>query len=84
MRKIVCAAIKHGEIIICGARHGDLIMHEILKKMPFMYHECEQGFVDNKGVFVKRMHAFDIANDAMQVNGERNVSKKELYSEGLY
>ncbi len=87
---IVCAAIKHNESIICGARHFDMIMHGQLAVYDAWCGDnnkkWEQGFVDQWGNFHTRKEAMQIVKENGQpFNAERNKGNgKDLYSEGLY
>lgn len=87
---IVCAAIKNENVIVCGARHFDKIMHmqiEILHCTGWdIPKKWEQGFIDQWGKFYNRVEAMQIVKESGQpFNVERNSgSGDELYSEGLY
>jgi hypothetical protein len=85
---IVCAAMKSGEITVCGARHFDGIMRGqvAIIKMSFDVKRWEQGFIDQWGKFYNRKEAMQIVKDNGQpFSIERNGGKDdELYSEGLY
>lgn len=91
---VVCAAIRHpNSTIICGARHYDAIMRaSILNMCEFDTEKarrigwfgCEQGFIDNKGQWLTREQAWEVAERAGQIR-YRNVSAAgTLYSENLY
>lgn len=87
--RIVCAAIRYEDIIICGSRHWDTGMRVIMdclrsKHKPEYRSRWEQGFIDQTGAFHDRKEAYKIAKAANQVNDTRNGSETELYSEGLY
>ena len=87
MRRIVCAALlnKKGELII-GVRHYDMIMRAqiVIRGGKTEWICCEQGFVDNMGVFVNRVEARDIAVAAGQIYRRCGGDDKALYSENLY
>lgn len=94
MRRVVCAAIRaaDGELLL-GIRHYSRDMHEqILRRsdgLKFKHrHDEDQGFVDQRGVFMSREEAYAVARDAGQLwrpdacgNG---IDGMKLYSEGLY
>ena len=93
-RKVVCAACKHPnlDLILCGARHWDSVMNDQFRSMA-MYGEkqgialWEQGFIDQRGVFMDREEAMQVAKDAKQpIDIKRGCGGSEtvLYSEGLY
>ena len=89
---IVCAAIRHKDYIITGARHFDTIMHMQLEKYNAWNNEAgkkwEQGFIDQFGEFYNRQDAMKIVKSGRQAfifNEECNRGNGEdLYSEGLY
>ncbi len=89
---IVCAAIRHKQHIITGARHFDTIMHQQLVMYNAFNNEAhkkwEQGFIDQFGTFYNREDAMQIIKSGRQAfafDAKRNGGNgKELYSEGLY
>lgn len=84
--RMVCAACKHGDIIIVGARHFDMVMHNIIELLPFergYFADAEQGFIDQHGKFFTREEAFIIAEANGQIRDEPNI-KGTLFSEDLY
>lgn len=94
-RFVVCAACRYGELIVCGARHFDMVMHSQLKQMRedklFDFEQAgraEQGFIDQFGVFMDREEAFLVAQEAGQLNVRRtkssNPGSTTLFSEDLY
>ncbi|QDV34959.1 hypothetical protein [Tautonia plasticadhaerens] len=93
-RRVVCAACKIGDTIIAGARHFDMVMHGQLARMPEFnvvsgytkaVHKAEQGFIDQRGVFMNRREAFEVATAAGQIRHKSgNPDSKELFSEDLY
>lgn len=92
-RFVVCAACRYGEMIICGARHYDMVMHGVLAQLKedrlFAFEEVgkvEQGFIDQRGVFMDREEAFLVAEAAGQLNvrREKTPGKGTLFSEDLY
>lgn len=90
---IVCAANKYGDLILCGARHWDGVMHkqvDILGVEKFRElrekHGEQQGFINSLGEFRTREEAMNIVKgNGQPFNKERNGgSDKILFSEGLY
>lgn len=88
---IVCAAIRKDGIVIAGPRHFDSVMIGQIKAImkpgdkKSLFASAEQGFVDKFGNFWNRVDAMIIARANKQaINIERNGSKIELFSEGLY
>jgi len=85
-RRIVCAANKnvHTHYVILGVRHFDMIMHKQIEKFQ-LGRDWIQGFVDNRGEFLDRKEAFEVAQKAGQIirkTGGENSD--ELFSEDLY
>lgn len=90
---IVCAAIRHYDIIIAGARHFDPIMHlqinyvnNSITTAIVKPSQWEQGFIDQWGKFYNRQEAMQVVKESGQpFNAERNGGNgNDLYSEGLY
>ena len=90
-KRIVCAAIRNSKgRIIVGARHYDGIMHTALNYSTDSADwedrsQITQGFIDQRGNFLTREEAFDIAEENGQIIrlcGSENTRK--LYSENLY
>jgi len=71
-----------------SARHFDLAMHSVCQKVfgDQPYGQCEQGFIDQRGVFMDRKEAFLVARAAGQINVRREKSSPAdtLFSEDLY
>ena len=88
-RVIVCAAarcVKTG-IVVCGVRHGDDSMLPFSDKFYSKHDFDEQGFVDNKGVFLTRTEAWKVAEAAGQIKrrvGSDTLNGGTLFSENLY
>lgn len=87
--KIVCAALRRTDgKIICGARHYDMFMMNIIdlnQEDRDLWRFSEQGFIDNKGNFRTREEAWKIACDASQVNRTIDCNWSGiLFSEDLY
>jgi hypothetical protein len=78
-RVVVCAALRnvHGTII-CGPRHWDSICRGTSKD------GWEQGFVDQRGVFMTREEAWKVAEAAMQIIRRCGGDGERLFSENLY
>lgn len=78
-RRVVCAALRNGHgTIICGPRHWDSICRGTSKD------GWEQGFVDQKGVFMTREEAWTVAFDAGQIRWRVGGDGERLFSENLY
>jgi len=88
MRRVVCAANKYGDLMVLGARHFDMTMHNQIKVSPFMMAvppaSWEQGFIDQRGVFMTREEAWEVAHDAGQIIRRVGGDGERLYSENLY
>jgi hypothetical protein len=86
-RRIVCAANRQrgGGVIICGARHWDLLMHGTREALGLHASEFEQGFVCNFGDWHTREEAYVIAARMCQIRRpSASPGGKYLYSECLY
>lgn len=85
-RMVVCAAMIHQDgRIIASPRHFDTIAHEAAKNG--FWGDCEQGFIDQRGVFMSRQEAWKVACDARQIRrrvGGDGTDGGTLYSENLY
>ncbi len=86
---IVCAACQYEYIVLCSARHWDILMKIQLRNLNKLGAELkmsffEEGFIDQFGDFIERKEAYIIAKKSGQLNLERNVSHIRLFSEGLY
>lgn len=88
-RLIVCAASrcrKTGKIVL-GIRHWDELMYSFLTEEELEVFDDEQGFIDNRRVFVDRNEAWKIAEAANQIKfrcGGDTADGGTLYSENLY
>ncbi len=88
-RVIVCAAIRSpGGGVICGPRHYDHTMHDQIAALFFPDRFLcrsgdDQGFVDNRGVYLTREQALVVAEAADQIIDKHNP-KSKLCSEDLY
>ena len=77
-RRVVCAALRRGSVIVCGPRHWDSLCRGHSKD------GWEQGFVDQRGVFMTREEAWQVAFDAGQIIRRVGGDGKRLFSENLY
>lgn len=84
MRVVVCAALRSSGLIICSPRHFDPISRAALKAAGHSHIGCEQGFVDQYGVFMSREEARVVAVAANQIVRRCGGDEKRLYSENLY
>lgn len=71
-------------VVIVGARHHDFIMRKVYNALDVNPSKAEQGFIDNYGCYHTREDAYVIADEAGQIDYDRNGCKHRLYSEGLY
>lgn len=86
-RTIVCAAIRNENgRIICGARHYDGIMHSqiLASNDDWTKNYIEQGFIDQKGIFLTRNEAYIIAKENNQIIHRCGGDNEKLFSENLY
>lgn len=74
---------------VYGLRHYDKFMHKQIKELEYLYQhpllDWEQGFLTNKGRFVGRKEAMEIAkaqNQVIRLSGSPNSDI--LFSEDLY
>lgn len=85
---IVCAAIKKGDRVICGARHFDHIMRQQINASEgsgFWKVGTEQGFINQFGEFLDREEAWFVAQSSNQIKREcYDGQDSTLYSENLY
>lgn len=83
---ILCAAIRHGDLVICGRRHMDPVMGSVIRRYPDLKGIAwEQGFLDSKGNYCSREDAYRIAHRAGQLLGRKKHGPAgELFSEDLY
>lgn len=93
-RRIVCAAIRavDGELLL-GVRHYDNFMHRQIEQRTdghkFKHRlDEDQGFVDQHGLFLTRLEAYELANTNNQIMYQDacppSLGGRKLYSEGLY
>jgi hypothetical protein len=78
-RMVVCAALRdRNGTIICGPRHWDSICRGT------SHDGWEQGFVDQRGVFLNREEAWLVAEGANQIIRRVGGDGERLFSENLY
>ena len=87
-RIVVCAALKSPNGLILGPRHYDEIMVKQYHVLKWNWNDkdIEQGFVDQYGVFMDRLEAFEVATKSEQINRYRDKTRPLtlLFSEDLY
>lgn len=95
-RHIVCAANKYilttgEELIIPCVRHAGPVLHKQVRLLVetglLQKTQCipeNQGFIDQYNDWWNRVDAFIIADNADQIDYDRNGHHRELFSEGLY
>ena len=93
VRRVVCAANKYelndgSTKIFTGIRHYCPVMCQNIEfwKLSIKRSTEVQGFVDQKGVFMYRLEALQVAKDAGHLNIARPKTSPEdrLFSEDLY
>lgn len=94
VRRVVCAAIRAADgTLLLGVRHYSRDMHEQIAQRAggwkFLHrYDEDQGFVDQRGVFMTREEAYQVADAAGQIAYPeacgRGLFGPKLYSEGLY
>lgn len=65
MRLVVCAAIRSGDVIICGARHSHCLTAALKHGFDGINWEC--GFIDQHNCFITRQEAWRVADAAGQI-----------------
>lgn len=84
-RRIVCAAIRQANgFVICGVRHFDTVMREQIQHSDLDWSRAEQGFMDQRGMFLNRKQALGVAEEANQIIRRCGGDDTELFSENLY
>jgi len=91
-QRIVCAAVEIDGLIVTGARHYDPVMNAVIDSIyteeEFGQLMCDgllrDGFIDNRGAFIERKAAWEIAERNKQVILMQDKCKGELFSEHLY
>lgn len=96
--RIVCAANKYGDVILCGVRHGSEDMYSLwgkVEEFDSCFFDCweqhEQGFITSKYRWVSRTEAWKIALKQRQIvrlvgnqTSQSAYEETELFSENLY
>ena len=85
-RRVVCAATRNKKgIIAVGARHYDRLMRAQMTRAGGRkrWWGAEQGFVDQRGIFMTREEARQVAEAAGQILRRCGGDRKELFSENL-
>lgn len=87
-RRVVCAADRRPDgMVVCAARHSDPRMHLQKALIGGNWDGAEQGFIDQWGVFMDRLEAWQVAQAAGQIIrrvGSDDRNGGTLYSENLY
>lgn len=91
-RRVVCAAMRNSTgDIVTGARHYDGIMRQHIDRLResnghevWSKGDIEQGFIDNRGVFLTREEAHKVASAAGQIIRRCGGDSEKLFSENLY
>jgi hypothetical protein len=85
---IVCAALRHREtgLIIAGARHKQDVMRPLMEALGGYeyWRNSESGFIDQKGEFLDRRRAWEIASAAGQIRHPEIGTPGTCFSENLY
>lgn len=89
---VVCAAIRLKDgLIICGARHFDPLMTELLNRIfpndtgfRLGVQNAEQGFIDQRRNFLTRQEAWKLAKENGQIRYRCGGDNDTLFSENLY
>lgn len=85
--RVVCAALMDASgRVVTGPRHFDGTMMEQIKRGPDVdaWRGAEQGFVDQKGHFLTREQAHEIATRQGQIIRRVGSDEMSLFSENLY
>lgn len=89
-RRVVCAAIRvmSRGLVITGSRHFDTIMRGQMSASDpeerIIWGLAEQGFIDQRGEFLTREEAHQVATAAGQIIRRCGGDEGRLYSENLY
>jgi hypothetical protein len=94
LRRVVCAAIRKGDVLLTGPRHYDGVMRrqlDVMGRTSLSGGDGEQGFIDQWGNFMTREEAWWVAvarNQILRYVGNQTPESRregaELYSENLY
>lgn len=88
-RRVVCAAIRLDDKLVVGPRHWDGVMHSQCDTAARIanhdkHEKEEQGFIDQRGVFMDRREAWKVADAAGQILFRCGGDGERLFSENLY
>ncbi len=99
LERVLCAAIWVDDgapyphqptetgVVVCGLRHHAILIPVSLlvvsTKEGFTLYKV-QGFLTNRGRFVNRYEAYEVAERAGQLVGKKPHKVRKLYSEDLY
>lgn len=87
-QRVVSAACRIGDSVICSPRHYDSICRATINLLPGherkKWYGAEQGFVDQFGIFLTRREAWVIALKQNQIIRDHDKCVGNLYSEHLY
>jgi hypothetical protein len=85
-RRVVCAALRNAAgRVVCGPRHFDAVMQAQLATEPEeSWLNCQQGFVDQDGLFMDRLAARVLAGGNGQMLRRVHGDGMRLFSENLY
>jgi hypothetical protein len=83
--KIICAACRCGDVVVCGVHHYDKIMRDVMYSLnfPFSGQNVDQGFVNQRGEFLDRHQALLVATIAGQLIRKTQPADR-LFSEDLW
>ena len=90
VRRVVCAAIRADDgVVLLGVRHYSTDMHAQIHARTDGAKFChrsgdDQGFVDQRGEYMTRRQAWNVAEAAGQVRRAGHDGEGVLYSEHLY
>lgn len=85
-QRVVSAAMRDttDDLIVASPRHFDSICHPIVEALERQGHNWEQGFIDQKGRFLTREQAYEVAMLADQVLRRVGGDEEKLFSENIY
>lgn len=90
IRRVVCSAIRFGDIMLTGCRHWDVTMRNQVRNLSRValkkinLEEEEQGFLDQWGNFMSREEAFQVAILSGQITREDMGCREGLFSEDVW
>ena len=87
MRRVVCAAIRQSDAVICAPRHNhcNLILSTLIRNngASVSADGWEQGFVDQYNTFMNRKEALQVASACNQLIRKTHPADR-LFSEDIY